>query len=109
METIILWNELTAAIGFFYLKPEGAGCKPIGIECMLRIHFIQHCFNLFNPAVEEVMYDSRTQRQFVGDDLGRKPVPKETVVCKYRHFMEKRSLADQLFHLVNQKTLLRQQ
>ena len=102
METIIPWKELTAAIEPFYPNPEGAGRRPIGIERMLRIHFIQHWFNLSDPAAEEALYDSRSLRHFVGIDLGREPVPDETTTCKFRHLMEKHNLGDQLFHLVNQ-------
>ena len=102
METIIPWEELTEAIVPFYPNPEGAGRRPIGIERMLRIHFIQHWFNLSDPAVEEALYDSRALRQFVGVDLGREPVPDETTICKFRHLMEKHNLGDHLFHLVNQ-------
>jgi IS5 family transposase len=69
---------------------------------MVRIHFLQHWFNLSDPAVEEALYDSRALRQFVGIDLGREPVPDETTVCKFRHLMEQHNLGDQLFHLVNQ-------
>lgn len=102
METIIPWQELSEAIVPFYPNPEGAGRRPIGIERMLRIHFIQHWFNLSDPAAEEALYDSRALRQFVGIDLGREPVPDETTICKFRHLMEKHNLGDHLFHLVNQ-------
>jgi IS5 family transposase len=102
MEVIIPWQDLTRAIEPFYPQPEGAGRRPVGIERMLRIHFLQHWFNLSDPAVEEALYDSRALRQFVGIDLGREPVPDETTVCKFRHLMEQHNLGDQLFHLVNQ-------
>jgi IS5 family transposase len=102
MEVIIPWQDLTSAIEPFYPQPEGAGRRPVGIERMLRIHFLQHWFNLSDPAVEEALYDSRALRQFVGIDLGREPVPDETTVCKFRHLMEQHNLGDQLFHLVNQ-------
>jgi IS5 family transposase len=102
MEVIIPWRDLTQAIEPFYPQPEGAGRRPIGIERMLRIHFLQHWFNLSDPAVEEALYDSRALRRFVGIDLGREPVPDETTVCKFRHLMEQHNLGDQLFHLVNQ-------
>ena len=69
---------------------------------MLWIHFLQHWFNLSDPAVEEALYDSRALRRFVGIDLGREPAPDETTVCKFRHLMEKHDLGDQLFHQVNQ-------
>ena len=43
-------------------------------ERMLRIYFLQHWFNLSDPAVEEALYDSPSMRRFVGIDLGREPV-----------------------------------
>jgi len=102
MELCIPWQELTETIEPFYPKPQGAGRRPIGIERMLRIHFLQHWFNLSDPAVEEALYDSQAMRHFVGIDLGREPAPDETTVCKFRHLMEKHNLGDQLFHLVNE-------
>ena len=69
---------------------------------MLRIHFLQHWFNLSDPAVEEALYDSRAMRRFVGIDLGREPVPDETTVCKFRHLLESRNLGDKLFALINE-------
>lgn len=102
MDCIIPWKELCDVIEPFYPKPQGAGRRPVGIERMLRIHFLQHWFNLSDPAAEEALYDSRALRQFVGIDLGREPAPDETTICKFRHLMEKHNLGDQLFHLVNQ-------
>jgi IS5 family transposase len=61
---------------------------------MLRIHFIQHGFNLSDPAVEEALHDSRALRQLVEIDLVREPVPDETTICKFRHLMEKHNLGD---------------
>lgn len=78
-----------------------AGRRPIGIERMLRIYFLQHWFTLSDPAVEEAIYDSRAMRQFVGIDLGNKPAPDETTICKFRHLMERHNLGEQFFHLVN--------
>jgi IS5 family transposase len=75
MDRIIPWPELAAVIEPFYPKPKGAGRRPIGIERMLRIHFLQHWFNLSDPAAEESLYDSRAMRRFVGIDLGREPAP----------------------------------
>lgn len=102
MEVIIPWKELTEAIEPFYPNPQGAGRRPVGVERMLRIYFLQHWFNLSDPAAEEALYDSRAMRHFTGIDLGQEPVPDETTICKFRHLMERHNLGDQLFHLVNQ-------
>ena len=101
MDKIIPWKELTEAIEPFYPKPKGAGRRPIGIERILRIHFLQHWFNLSDPAAEEALYDSLAMRRFVGIDLGREPAPDETTICKFRHLMERHNLGDRLFGLVN--------
>ena len=84
----------------FYPKGEGPDRPPIGVERMLRVHFLQHWFNLSDPAVEEALYDSRAMRRFVGIDLGREPVPDETTICKFRHLLEANNLGDQLFALI---------
>ena len=68
---------------------------------MLKIHFLQHGFELSDPAAEEALYDSPAMRLFVGIDLGKEPVPDETTICKFRHLMEKHNLGDELFRLVN--------
>jgi IS5 family transposase len=102
MDRIIPWAELSAAIEPFYPKGEGAGRPPIGIERMLRIHFLQHWFNLSDPAVEEALYDSRAMRRFVGIDLGREAAPDETTICKFRHLLEAHDLGARLFVLIGE-------
>lgn len=102
MNQIIPWKELSEAIKPYYPKPpKGAGRKPVGLERMLRIHFLQHWFELSDPGAEEALYDSRAMRLFVGIDLGKEPVPDETTICKFRHLMERHNLGDELFRLVN--------
>jgi len=72
----------------------------VGLERMLRIYFLQHWFNLSDPAVEEALYDSSAMRAFVSIDLGREPVPDETTVCKFRHLLESHELGRALFEQV---------
>ncbi len=100
MDQIIPWAELSAVIEPFYPKGEGPGRPPVGVERMLRIHFLQHWFSLSDPAVEEALYDSRAMRRFVGIDLGREPAPDETTICKFRHLLERHNLGDRLFALI---------
>ena len=102
MEQVIPWSGLCGVIEPFYPQGKGAGRPPIGVERMLRIHFLQHWFNLSDPAVEEALYDSRSMRRFVGIDLGREPAPDETTICKFRHLLETHNLGDRLFALINE-------
>ena len=58
MEGVLPWSALCALIEPFYPKP-GNGRPPVGVERMLRIYFLQHWFNLSDPAVEEALYGHR--------------------------------------------------
>ncbi len=64
---------------------------------MLRIHFIQHCFNFADLACEEALYDSASLRRFVGIDLGREPVPDATTLLKFRRLLNDSKLGEALF------------
>lgn len=101
MDRIIPWQELSTVVVPYYPRPEGAGRRPVGIERMLRIYFLQHWFHLSDPGAEEALYDSRAMREFVGIDLGQAPVPDETTILKFRHLMESHNLGSDLFHAVN--------
>src|SRR5438132_3505368 len=68
MEQVVPWRELCALVAPHYPKP-GKGRRPVGVERMLRIYFLQQWFNLSDPGVEEALYDSAVMRQFVGIDL----------------------------------------
>src|SRR2546421_12570468 len=100
MEQVVPWGELCALVEPHYPKP-GNGRRPVGVERMLRIYFLQQWFNLSDPAVEEALYDSGGMRQFVGIDLGCEPVPDETTVCKFRHLLEEHQLGEQILGQVN--------
>src|SRR5271165_5182305 len=100
MERVVPWHELCGLIEPHYPKP-GNGRRPVGVERMLRIYFLQQWFNLSDPAMEEALYDSAVMRQFVGIDLGQEPVPDETTVCKFRHLLEEHKLGGEMLQTVN--------
>jgi transposase, IS5 family len=102
MDQVVPWSQLCACIAPFYPKVrQGGGRPPVGLERMLRIHFLQQWYALSDPAVEEALYDVPAMRRFVGIDLGREAAPDETTVCKFRHLLEKHGLAEQLFAAVS--------
>ena len=100
MEQVVPWGELCALIEPYYPKA-GNGRRPVGMERMLRLYFVQQWFNLSDPGVEEALYDSAVLRQFVGIDLGQEPVPDETTVCKFRHLLEEHDLGGEMLETVN--------
>ncbi len=101
MELVVRWAELVALVEPHYPRA-GNGRRPVGLERMLRIYFLQQWFNLSDPAVEEALYDSPLMREFVGIDLGREPVPDETTVCKFRHLLEEHQIGAAMLGTVNQ-------
>jgi len=102
MDKVVPWAQLCACIEPHYPKgSESGGRRPVGLERMLRIHFLQQWYALSDPAVEEALYDSRAMRRFVGIDLGCEGAPDETTVCKFRHLLEKHGLAQELFDAVS--------
>ena len=100
MERVVPWKELYSLIEPFYPKA-GKGRPPVGLERMLRIHFLQSWFNLSDPGAEEALYDMESMRRFVGIDLGNEPVPDETTICKFRHLLETHGLGERIFQEVN--------
>jgi len=100
MEQVVPWTKLCGLVEPHYPKL-GNGRRPVGLERMLRIYFLQQWFNLSDPAVEEALYDSPPLRQFAGIDLGTEPVPDETTVCKFRHLLEEHNLGEEILGTVN--------
>lgn len=96
MNRIVPWADLCAVIEPHYPK-RGNGRPPIGLERMLRIHFIQHWFCLADFACEEALYDIASLRHFAGIDLGCEAVPDATTLLKFRRLLEKHNLNEKLF------------
>lgn len=101
MDGIVPWAELCAVIEPHYPKA-GNGRPPIGLERMLRMHFVQHWFNLADQACEEALLDSTALRRFVGIDLGRERVPDGTTLLKFRRLLEDKKLGQALFAKVGE-------
>ena len=100
MEQVVPWGDLASRVEPYYPRA-GNGRRPVGVERMLRIYFLQQWFNLSDPAVEEALYDSPILREFARIDLGQEPVPDETTVCKFRHLLEAHDLGSAMMKAVN--------
>jgi transposase, IS5 family len=101
MNEIVPWTQLCEVVEPHYPTGEG-GRPPIGLERMLRMHFVQHWFNLADEACEEALLDSTALRRFVGIDLGRERVPDGTTLLKFRRLLERNKLGEQLFAKVGE-------
>src|SRR6267154_2045620 len=75
----------------------GQGRRPLGLEKMLRIYFLQQWFNLSDPQAEDAIYDSESMRRFVGVELGDEVVPDKTTILRFRHLLEQHGLTQAIF------------
>jgi Transposase domain (DUF772) len=66
--------------------PKGErGRRPIGLERMLRLYFMQQWYGLADEALEDALYDSQALRGSAGIDLAVESVPDATTVLHFRH------------------------
>jgi transposase, IS5 family len=96
MEQVVPWARLVERLRPFYPKGE-RGRPPIGLERMLRIHFLQQRYGLADGAMEDALYDSQALRGFAGIDLTVASVPEETTILNFRHWLESHELSQALF------------
>lgn len=101
MDAAIPWRELVELVRPHYYEGR-RGRKPIGIERMLRMYFLQLWFNLSDEGVEDAVYDSRAFSQFMGVSFGLgDQVPDATTLLKFRRIVEENGLAKQMLDRVN--------
>jgi IS5 family transposase len=101
MDAVIPWQKLERRIRRHYASAE-RGRERHPLATMLRIHCLQHFFNLSDPGAEEALYDSEAMRRFAGLELGEDAIPDESSILRFRHLLERYRLADQIFALVGE-------
>lgn len=57
-------------------------------------------FLICRTRAEEALYDSESMRRFVGLELGEDAIPDESTILRFRHLLERHSLAGKLFAIV---------
>lgn len=96
MDAVIPWARLLALIEPHDPKP-GNGTQPLPMERMLRIHFMQHWFNLSDPQAEDSLYDIESMRRFAGIELADDAIPDESTILRFRHLLERHQLSERIF------------
>jgi IS5 family transposase len=99
MEKLIPWSRLIAVIESHYPKA-GNGRRPYPLNTMLRIHCMQHWYNLSDPAMEDVLCEIASMRLFAGLSLD-KAIPDHTTIMNFRHLLERRGLSRKIFEEVS--------
>jgi IS5 family transposase len=73
------------------------GCR---FRSMLRVYCLQQCFDLSDPAAEDMLNDSESMRRFARIELSEDTVPDESTILRFRHLLEQHQLTAQTFDLV---------
>jgi IS5 family transposase len=99
LDRLIPWQKLEKALTKGY--PKGAnGRPPYPLSVMLRIHVLQVVYNLSDPMMEDSLYELESMRIFAGLRLSG-PIPDETTILNFRHFLEQKRRGKKLFETIN--------
>ena len=99
MDGLIPWQRLEDRIHPFYPKA-GRGRHPYPLAAMLRIHCVQLFYNLSDPGMEDLLYESDPVRRFAGLKLTGY-LPDETTILNFRHLLERHNLGQGLLEEIN--------
>ncbi len=99
MDGLIPWQLLEDRIRPFY-PTAGRGRHPYPLSTMLRTHCVQLFYNLSDPGMEDLLYESEPVRRFAGLKLSA-PLPDETTILNFRHLLEKNNLGQGLLKEIN--------
>ena len=102
MDRVVPWAQLVALITPHARGAHQAlgGRPPFAVEVMLRIHCLQLGWNLSDPAMEEELHERPLYRRFAGL-TGASKLPDETTILRFRHLLEKHSLAPEILKTIN--------
>ena len=111
LDSLIPWQPLEEGIRPHYFRAE-RGRRPYPLAAMLRVHVVQLCYNLNDPAMEDLLYEAESVRRFAGLRLSE-PIPDESTILHFRHLLEQHQLVQGLFeeikgHLEEQGMRLRE-
>ncbi|VCV94182.1 Putative transposase (identified by ISEscan HMM) [Klebsiella pneumoniae] len=90
MEQILPWQNMVEVIEPFYPKA-GNGRRPYPLETMLRIHCMQHWYNLSDGAMEDALRNRLHAP--VCPIIPDSALPDRTTIMNFRHLLEQHQLA----------------
>ena len=99
MDGLIPWQKLEDRIRPFYSKAD-KGRHPYPLPVMLRIHCVQLFYNLSDPGMEDLLYESDPIRRFVGLKLTGS-LPDAATILNFRHLLEQHNLGQGLLEEIN--------
>ena len=83
MDSLVPWQRLEERIRPHYPQAE-RGRRPYPLSVMLRVHVVELCYNLSDPAMEDLLYEAESVRRFAGLRMSE-PIPDESTILHFRH------------------------
>ncbi len=99
IDALVPRAALAARVEPVYPKP-GRGRRPYPLAVMLRVHCVQFCYNLSDPAMEDLLYEAESVCRFCGLNLSG-PIPDESTILHFRHLLERHQLGAALLETIN--------
>ncbi|WDJ24059.1 IS5 family transposase [Xanthomonas campestris pv. raphani] len=100
MEQVVPWQQLLGLVAPHYPVSGRPGRQPYALATMLRIHLLQQCYALSDPAMEEALHEIPTLRRFAQLG-GLDDIPDETTILNFRRLLETHGLAARMLEAVN--------
>src|SRR5690606_12755838 len=75
----------------------GGGRHPHPLERMLRIYFMQNCFNLADPQADDSLFDIASMRGFVGVEVAAHAIPDAPTVLRFPRLLEEHHRTETFF------------
>ena len=100
MDGLIPWQMLWGTASAPSTPSLGGDATPTPLSVMLRTHCVQLFYNLSDPGMEDLLYESDPVRRFVGLKLSG-PLPDETTILNFRHLLENHKLGQGLLDEIN--------
>jgi len=94
MERTVPWPKLRALVDPVYSDPATRRARPLELDRMLRIYFLQRWFRMTDAAVREELDDSAAMSAFVLVGPGSDCAPDESAICKFRSLLQEYGLAE---------------
>lgn len=92
MERALPWAKLRALVEPVYTDPKGRLGRPLELDRMLRIYFLQRWFQLSDAAMHEALIDSIAMRSFACVGLGPDAASGEIEICGFRRLLQEYGL-----------------
>jgi transposase, IS5 family len=94
MERTVPWARLRALVEPIYADPRARRARPLELDRLLRIYFLQRWYRLTDGAVREAIADSIAMRSFVCIGLRDDEAPEEAMIRRFRQLLQEYGLGE---------------